>query len=295
MRALVHPDRVAILLFLLAAPTRTATECAAEIGVTPSACSYHLRELERFGYVERAAPEVDGRTRPWRAAAVGFSLGDDWSDDSPDGRAARHAIGRAELAENHRLIERFLNAADDMEPTWQAASEFHNFELMVTPAELAELNEQVAAVLRPFRAPARTDPPADAGGGPRRLPSVPAPRAMTAEDLIAPSLRRQRNFRLAWIAGLHQRHRRLGPHRRAAGVRVRRDPIRGSDGDPVRLPTRTGGAARPDRRCRRRPNRPAPVPDRHQPRPSRDAPAAARRQQRDGCGRPTSSSPPRRR
>jgi DNA-binding transcriptional ArsR family regulator len=162
MRALVHPDRLAILLFLLAAPTRTATQCAAEIGVTPSACSYHLRELERFGYVERVAPHADGRTRPWRAAAVGFSLGDDWSDDSPDGRAARHAIGRAELAENRRLVERFFDGVDDLDPTWQAATDFHNFELMVTPAELNELNGAVATLLRQFRAPARTDPPADA-------------------------------------------------------------------------------------------------------------------------------------
>jgi DNA-binding transcriptional ArsR family regulator len=162
MRALAHPDRLAILLFLLSAPTRTATQCATEIGVSASACSYHLRELERFGYVERAEPGEDGRTRPWRAAAVGFSLGGEWSDDSPDARAVRHALGRAELAENHRLIERFVAAADDLDPRWQSASDFHNFELMVTPEELVDLNEQIAALLRAFRAPARTDAPSDA-------------------------------------------------------------------------------------------------------------------------------------
>jgi DNA-binding Lrp family transcriptional regulator len=162
LRAVAHPDRLAILLFLLSAPTRTATECAAEIGVTASACSYHLRELARFGYAERAEAQADGRTRPWRAAAVGFTLGSDWSQDSPDGRAARHAVGRAELVENHRLIERFLNAVDNLDPEWQAASDFHNFELIVTPTELRELNEQVAAVLRRFRAPSRTSSPTDA-------------------------------------------------------------------------------------------------------------------------------------
>ena len=162
MRALAHPDRLAILLFLLSAPTRTATECAAEVGATPSACSYHLRVLERLGYVAGAASGGDARTRPWRAAAVGFTLGEDWSHDTPDGRAARYAIGRAEMVEDRRLLERFLRAADDLDTAWQQASDFHNFELTVTPAELAELNEQVAALLRPFRAPARTDPPADA-------------------------------------------------------------------------------------------------------------------------------------
>ena len=162
MRAMAHPDRLAILLFVLAAPTRTATECAAEIGVSPSACSYHLRELERFGYVERAAATGDGRTRPWRAAAAGFSLGGDWSDDSAEVRAVRYAIGRAELTENRRLIERFVDAADDLDPDWQAASDFHNFELIVTPQELVELNDQVAALLRRFRATDRDDAPAGA-------------------------------------------------------------------------------------------------------------------------------------
>ena len=162
LRAVAHPHRLAILLFVLSAPTRTATECAAEIGVTPSACSYHLRELERFGYVERAEPDGDGRTRPWRAAAVGFALADDWADDTPDGRAARHAVGRAELAENRRLLQRFVDGIDDLDPDWQRASELHNYELTVTPDELATLNEQVAALLRPFRAPARTRPPAGA-------------------------------------------------------------------------------------------------------------------------------------
>ena len=158
MRALAHRDRLAILLFLLAAPSRTATECAEEIGASPSACSYHLRELERFGYAERVDSIGDGRTRPWRAAAIGFSLGD-WADDSPAARAARHAIGRAELEENRRLIARFTEAVDDLDPVWRDASDFHNFELTLTAEELRGLNEQVAALLSPYRTPVRADAP----------------------------------------------------------------------------------------------------------------------------------------
>jgi len=159
MRALAHPDRLSILLFLLSARSRTATECALEIGISPSACSYHLRELERFGCAERVESAGDGRTRPWRATAVGFSVGDDGSDPSPAARAARHAIGRAGLVENQRLITRFLDAVDDLDAHWQNAADFHDFELVVTPEELTELNEQVAGLLRPFRAPTRADPP----------------------------------------------------------------------------------------------------------------------------------------
>ncbi|MDQ3542965.1 MAG: winged helix-turn-helix domain-containing protein [Actinomycetota bacterium] len=162
MRALAHPDRLSILLFLLSARSRTATECAAEVGISPSACSYHLRELERFAYAERVEASDDGRTRPWRAAAIGFSIGNDWSDPSPAARAARHALGRAELIENHRLAHRYLDAVDSLDAQWQNATDFHNFELVVTAEELAGLNEQVARLLRPYRAPTRTDSPDDA-------------------------------------------------------------------------------------------------------------------------------------
>jgi DNA-binding transcriptional ArsR family regulator len=159
MRALAHPERLAVLQFLMAGTPKTATECAAEVGATPSACSYHLRELERFGFVERAEAEGDQRTRPWRASSIGFSLGGDWTEDSPAGRAARHAVGQAELVENRRLVARFLDAVDDLDPAWQSASDFHNFELLVTPEELTALNEEVAALLRRYRAPTRRNAP----------------------------------------------------------------------------------------------------------------------------------------
>src|SRR5687767_15000884 len=152
MRALAHPQQSAILKLLMSGPPRTATECAAEVDASPSACSYHLRELERFGFVERAESVGDQRARPWRAASVGFALGGDWAEDSPAGRAARHALGRAELAENLRLVDRFLGAVDALDPAWQSASDFHDFELLVTPQELVELNGAVAALLRRYRA-----------------------------------------------------------------------------------------------------------------------------------------------
>ncbi len=162
VRAMAHPHRVAILHFLLSGPARTATECAAEVGGSPSACSYHLRELERFGLVERIGSAEDGRTRPWRAAAIGFSVGTDWMDTSPAAGAAASALSRAELVENQRLTKRFLDATDAVDPEWRSASDFHTFELLVTPDELRELNNNVADILRDYRAPIRSDPPDDA-------------------------------------------------------------------------------------------------------------------------------------
>ena len=69
IRALAHEARLAVLEELFSSQTtRTATELASRCGLTPSAMSYHLRALEKYGFVERAASEGDGRERRWKAA-----------------------------------------------------------------------------------------------------------------------------------------------------------------------------------------------------------------------------------
>src|SRR5579859_2346107 len=52
MRALAHQARIAIWLHLGLHGPATATECAEVAGLSPSACSYHLRTLARYGFVE---------------------------------------------------------------------------------------------------------------------------------------------------------------------------------------------------------------------------------------------------
>src|SRR2546429_2370715 len=77
MRALAHPGRIAIWTHLALHGSATATECAEIAGLSPSACSYHLRTLARYGFVEEDPDSAaDGRERPWRARMLAFSLND---------------------------------------------------------------------------------------------------------------------------------------------------------------------------------------------------------------------------
>ena len=68
LKALAHPARLAVVDELYQGNERTASELAELTGLSPSAMSYHLRALERWGIVEHAAEREDGRERPWRAA-----------------------------------------------------------------------------------------------------------------------------------------------------------------------------------------------------------------------------------
>ena len=76
MRALAHPTRLALLDHLHAVDQATATECAAVVGDSPSSCSYHLRALAKWGFVEEAEGGA-GRERPWRATAARIEFASD--------------------------------------------------------------------------------------------------------------------------------------------------------------------------------------------------------------------------
>jgi DNA-binding transcriptional ArsR family regulator len=71
MRALAHPARIAIWSHIGLRGSVTATECAEVAGLSPSACSYHLRTLARYGFIEEdRASAANGRERPWSAPAT---------------------------------------------------------------------------------------------------------------------------------------------------------------------------------------------------------------------------------
>lgn len=87
IRALAHEARLETLEELYASQsTRTATELASRCGLSPSAMSYHLRALEKYGFVERSPSEGDGRERRWKAS--GYSLLVDSLNHTPTSKQA---------------------------------------------------------------------------------------------------------------------------------------------------------------------------------------------------------------
>ncbi|MFL5727016.1 MAG: winged helix-turn-helix domain-containing protein [Chloroflexota bacterium] len=169
LRGLANPIRYRILGHLMATGPQTASECAAVVGASPSNCSYHLRELARFGLVERITgpgPGGDGRDRPWRPAITGYGSGpaDEADRESADPAvevAARHlshlgvddsaALAHAAIDEHARLPE-----------AWQRAETLSTYGLRLTADELATVVASVDAVLRPFIGLTRDAAPADA-------------------------------------------------------------------------------------------------------------------------------------
>jgi DNA-binding MarR family transcriptional regulator len=159
LQALAHPTRVNLLDHLLAMGPRTASQCAEAVGESASSCSWHMRQLARFGFVERVE-SADGRERPWRATATGF--GYEPAGSSPGDERIDRAVLATQLQAEEQALLRHLDARKELPPPWREASVVHTYHLRMTPAELAALQSELDRAIRPFIALTRDEAPDDA-------------------------------------------------------------------------------------------------------------------------------------
>jgi hypothetical protein len=147
LRALAHPTRLSLIGLLRRDGPMTATRAGQLLGESSASCSFHLRQLAKYGLVEEAGGG-HGRQRPWRATAQ-FTSWPDVAED-PDLSTAGDQLA-AVLADRYfehllRWIEgRRLATAD-----WRHAAHFGDTTLYVTADELAELAVQERALLDRF-------------------------------------------------------------------------------------------------------------------------------------------------
>ena len=148
LRALGHTTRLRILAHLQLHGDATATECAAEVGESPSSCSYHLRTLAKHGFVEEV-PAEDGRERRWRARVVGvdFPAGAEASEEYQ----AASVLARAALLElDDDAVRSYLAHERSFSAAWREAATFSKATVVATPQELEEIAAAIADVLEPY-------------------------------------------------------------------------------------------------------------------------------------------------
>jgi DNA-binding transcriptional ArsR family regulator len=162
MRALAHPARLAIMEHLALQGPATATECAEVTGLSPSACSYHLRALARYGFVkEDRADAADGRHRPWRALAVSLDVAS-VADHPRAARPAARMLLQAARSRSDQIRADYEDREAAFPPRWRAAGGWMQDLLHVTPAELDQFRREVVELAGRYRRPDSEDRPADA-------------------------------------------------------------------------------------------------------------------------------------
>ncbi len=185
LRAVAHPIRLELLGLLRRSGPLTATEAAARIDESPASCSFHLRQLAKYGLVEEAGGGR-GRQRPWRATAPLTS----WQPavDDADHQEATAMLSRVVVERYFEQAIEWLGRRQSEPREWAEVSDIGDRVLYATPAELHELDEQISELLDGFLE--RLEDPAKRPAGARPinliqlvfpLPEEP-PVAQPAED-----------------------------------------------------------------------------------------------------------------
>jgi DNA-binding transcriptional ArsR family regulator len=149
LRALAHPIRLSLVGMLRREGPLTATRAGELLGESSASCSFHLRQLAKYGLVEEAGGGR-GREKPWRATTMFTG----WSDVAPTPElAAASDLLRSVLAERYfEALMGWLESRPGEPEEWQEAAHFGDTPVYVTPAELVELAREEQKLLGRFLA-----------------------------------------------------------------------------------------------------------------------------------------------
>jgi DNA-binding transcriptional ArsR family regulator len=175
IRALAHSARIAMIDALYAGEQLTATEFAAMTGLTASAASYHLRALERWGFVRRADASGDGRERPWAAAGKYLEIDSLSADPGPLTGSIQALLDR-----DRSLIATFMAGRAKEPEEWRDELAFVSAKVWLTPDELAEVVASLRDSLEGFRDRTK-DGPRPAGSRPVRVSLAAIPLEQPAQ------------------------------------------------------------------------------------------------------------------
>jgi DNA-binding transcriptional ArsR family regulator len=144
LRALAHPVRIAIIEELLFGGPMTATQVGERIGESATTCSFHLRQLAKYGFVEEAGGGK-GRARPWRLTSIGFSFGGHDADSEIAADALLRVVRERQLAR----YEQWLRTKASYPREWRSAADSSEYLFYLTLEELEQLSHDLHAILMP--------------------------------------------------------------------------------------------------------------------------------------------------
>ena len=148
LRAMAHPFRLTLLDLVERRGTLTSAEASEATGQSTASCSFHLRQLAKYGYLEPAEAR-DGRERPWRRAAAGERVGAAAPADATRVATEVSKVVVDRLADEARA---WLDAHAELPKRWRDAALLDDELLYLTPTELRRLSRAVTGLLAGYRA-----------------------------------------------------------------------------------------------------------------------------------------------
>jgi DNA-binding transcriptional ArsR family regulator len=154
LRALAHPVRIALIEALSIEGPMTATQVGELISESPTTCSFHLRQLAKYNFVEEAGGGK-GRARPWRMTSIGMTFS---AGDNPELEIASNAVLRLLRTRQMDRYRSWLETNAAFPKQWRKAAGESEYLFYLTAEELEALNHELVALLVPRGRERLTDP-----------------------------------------------------------------------------------------------------------------------------------------
>jgi DNA-binding transcriptional ArsR family regulator len=149
LKALAHPLRQRILYHLASVGSANATSIAAAFAESTGSTSYHLRQLERFGFVEENVEQRTGRERWWRLVPLDIRGLAEGEPATAEARETGERLGRMRLERDRELVDRYLANRHRMSE-WEDAAMFSSSIARLTRDELERFTEEYVDLLKRY-------------------------------------------------------------------------------------------------------------------------------------------------
>jgi len=153
LKALAHPLRVQLLDALSVYGPATASALGERLGESSGATSYHLRQLEKSGFVQEDTHRGSARERWWERVPGPLSV--DVTGTPVD--SAERAAGELVLAEwernRRRRLDDYLSRGERLlPPEWIAASDVSTLNMSLTSEQTMAMNHELLEVAERYKA-----------------------------------------------------------------------------------------------------------------------------------------------
>lgn len=147
LQGLAHPLRVQLCDELGLHGPATATQLGARLGESSGATSYHLRQLEKYGFVEEDPTRGSGRERWWRRVRGGISIAGSELKESEATRDATTLVLNEFNRGKQARIDQWRANYERWPKDWVDASSETSVRLRLRPSELQQLHNELHEVL----------------------------------------------------------------------------------------------------------------------------------------------------
>jgi DNA-binding transcriptional ArsR family regulator len=146
IKALAHPLRLDLLELLATIGPATAAHCGRVLDVPQANCSFHLRQLGKYGFVEDAGPGGDRRERLWRVSDARPTMRIGAGVDT----VVRRQLARVVVEREAQAILGYVDRQDTDSPEWRSTAGIVSAVTVMSPEDAAEVKEKWRVLLEPY-------------------------------------------------------------------------------------------------------------------------------------------------